>query len=61
MTQDDKKPEQTISPIAPCSPPSHPTTLGQVWIGMTRPSVTAIAPAHVSGPPTAHLEQSRND
>ena len=27
-----------VVPSAFCSPPSHPTTLGDVWIGETKPS-----------------------
>lgn len=25
-----------------CYPPSHPTTLGDVWIGQTKPSIEAL-------------------
>jgi hypothetical protein len=42
MTQ---KNEQSLNLTAEafCSPPSHPTTLGNVWVGETRPSEAALA------------------
>lgn len=32
-------------PLALASPPSHPTALGNVWAGETRPSATNFAAA----------------
>jgi len=32
-------------PLGLCSPPSHPTTLGNVWIGETSPSPKEFAAA----------------
>ena len=37
----DKKNKQP-SPSSVLSPPSHPTTLGTVWIGETRPTVSTL-------------------
>lgn len=37
MSTNEKKPEQVI-----CSPPSHPTTLGPIWVGKTRPSPASL-------------------
>jgi len=51
-----------VSPIpAYCSPPSHPTTLGDVWVGMTQPSATAIESALMKTPTGVHLEKSGDD
>jgi hypothetical protein len=39
-TMNDKN--KTSGQIVRCSPPSHPTTLGDVWVGTTRPSASAL-------------------
>lgn len=40
------------------SPPSHPTTLGEVWVGVTRPSAEALSAALAKAP--AELDEARN-
>lgn len=57
---DDKRP--TIdAPLSPCSPPSHPTTLGEVWTGITRPSPLALSPAGMALPAQNSSKKSRDD
>lgn len=45
----EKKEQRQLAPgvvaDALCSPPSHPTTLGNVWVGETQPSPTTLAAA----------------
>lgn len=58
----EKKNEAAPAPKqqAACSPPSHPTTLGNVWTGETRPSLSTVA-ALINGPSFETSEKPRNE
>lgn len=60
----EKKYDQTHAesvPLALISPPSHPTTLGNVWIGETRPAAADFAAALKAEAATwTGSDQSRN-
>lgn len=39
----EKKNQEAPRVDALCTPPSHPTSLGNVWVGESRPSEAALA------------------
>lgn len=45
MSDKKQQQQQAANAVADalCSPPSHPTTLGNVWVGEMRPSPAALA------------------
>jgi len=44
MSEKNEKQKQAANAVADalCSPPSHPTSLGDVWVGESKPSAAAL-------------------